>query len=145
MMRDQVIAIAREMATERDLDPALILAIIDQESSLDPWAIRYEPAFYDRYVSPLVANGNLSKTEARLRAFSFGLMQVMGQTARETSFPYPFPWLFDPATNIDLGCRVWKKKLERAHGEVRQALLYWNGGGNQAYDDEVLARMAQWA
>lgn len=142
MTRDELIALARSTAERHQLYPALVCAIIEQESSWNPWAVRYEPAFYDRYVLPLRARGEIThETECRARATSWGLMQVMGQVARESGFTNTFlSALCDPAAGIDIGCSVLDHKLAAAEGNVSKALLLWNGGGNPNYAVEVLAR-----
>ena len=78
-----LIALARAAAAQHSLDAALICAIVEQESAWDPHAIRYEPAFRSRYVAPL----GLPPTEEVARSISWGLMQVMGQVAREQTSP----------------------------------------------------------
>src|SRR5437016_1759983 len=83
----ELVALAHEAARAHSLWPELVCAVIEQESSWDPWALRYEPAFYARYVEPQLYRGMIrQETEARARAFSWGLMQVMGQVAREHGF-----------------------------------------------------------
>jgi soluble lytic murein transglycosylase-like protein len=72
---------------------------------------------------------------------SWGLMQVMGQVARENGFTdHYLSGLCDPAAGVDLGCRVLRKKLDAAKGDTAQGLLLWNGGANPNYPVEVLAR-----
>jgi soluble lytic murein transglycosylase-like protein len=141
-----LLALARDAAHAHSLWPELVCAIIEQESSWDPWAIRYEPGFYRRYIEPQLARGaGFSDTEARARAFSWGLMQVMGQTAREHKFAEPsLAKLCDPATGLAIGCRVLAAKLAAAEDNVTRALLLWNGGGNPDYPKEVLARVPRY-
>src|ERR1700689_4874121 len=82
-----LVALAHAAALAQSLEPELVCAIVEQESAWDRWALRYEPAFYARYVEPQVVRGAIAdESEARARAFSWGLMQVMGQTAREHGF-----------------------------------------------------------
>ena len=137
----EIIELARGIAVEHGLDPALVCALIEQESAWNPWAVRYEPGFLSRYVAPLYTAGKLSATEAYTRSMSWGLMQVMGQVAREFGFAADsLSELCDPATGIDIGCTVLAKRMARARGDVPAALLAWNGGGNPNYPAEVLAR-----
>jgi hypothetical protein len=166
----ELVSLAKQNALAHHLDPAIVCAIIEQESSWNPHAIRYEPLFFAKYVAPLYTNNKISATEAYARGFSWGLMQVMGQTAREAGFAEPFlSLLCDPGTALEVGCRVFRKKLDTANnqslfrseqpqvpapsegisptpseatgnGVVTRALLLWNGGANPNYASEVLAR-----
>ena len=75
--------------------------------------MRYEPAFLSRYVAPLYTAGKLSPTEAYMRAMSWGLMQVMGQVARETGFDALFlSALCEPVQGLAVGCKVLRKKID---------------------------------
>ena len=138
----QLITLAHEAATKQSLWPELVCAIVEQESSWDRWALRYEPAFYARYIEPQLARGAIAgEGEARARAFSWGLMQVMGQVAREHGFAAPsLSALCDPTTGLAIGCRIFAAKLAAAEGNVEQALQLWNGGANPDYAAQVLAR-----
>jgi len=72
---------------------------------------------------------------------SWGVMQVMGQVAREFGFKEPsLTELCDPATGIEFGCRILAARLARSKGDVSAALLAWNGGADANYPAEVLAR-----
>lgn len=142
----EMIDLARQIACEHSLDPALVCAVIEQESAWSPWAVRYEPSFLSRYVAPLYTAGKLSATEAYTRAMSWGLMQVMGQVAREFGFKEAsLPELCEPATGIEFGCRILATRLSRARGDVPSALLAWNGGADANYPAEVLARQRNYS
>ncbi|MDP9339077.1 MAG: lytic transglycosylase domain-containing protein [Acidobacteriota bacterium] len=137
----QLIALARKAATAQSLDPALVCAVVEQESAWNPWALRFEPAFFAKYVAALYTNYKVTASEAYARGFSWGLMQVMGQVARETGFDGPFlSALCDPEQSLALGCKVLRKKFDAVGGDCSRALLAWNGGGNAAYPTQVLAR-----
>ena len=143
---DQLISLAQDIARVHSLWPELVCAVIEQESSWDCWAIRYEPAFYSRYIEPQIARGTItSETEARARAFSWGLMQVIGQVAREHGFTAAsLATLCDADVGIDVGCRVLAAKLAAAEGNVERALLLWNGGGNPDYAGAVMNRCGRY-
>jgi len=137
----QLLTLARKAAATQSLDPALVCAVIEQESGWNPWAIRYEPAFFSKYVASLYTNNKISASEAYARGFSWGLMQVMGQVARETGFDAPFlSALCDPEQGLAVGCKVLRKKLDAMAGDTTRGLLAWNGGGNPSYAAQVLAR-----
>jgi soluble lytic murein transglycosylase-like protein len=136
-----LIALARAVAGRHSLAPDLVCAVIEQESAWDAHAIRYEPAFRARYVAPL----GLTPTEEIARSMSWGLLQVMGQVAREHSFEGKFlSELCEPAAGLDIGCAVLAAKLAAAAGNVPRALALWNGGANVGYAAEVLARIPRY-
>src|SRR5271154_2482587 len=111
----EIVALARTIAYEHGLDPALVCAVVEQESAWDAHAMRYEPGFRSRYVAPL----GLPPTEEVARSLSWGLMQVMGQVARERGFAGKFlSALCDPATGLDIGCAVLASKLSAAGNDV---------------------------
>jgi soluble lytic murein transglycosylase-like protein len=97
---------------------------IEQESAWHRNAIRYEPAFFERYVKDL----SVSDTEKIARSTSWGLLQIMGQVAREHGFQGHFLTdLLEPATNLDLACRILKKRYNET-GSWFGALAAYNGG-----------------
>jgi len=59
-------------AARRRLDPALVCAVVEQESNWNPWAMRYEPLFFAKYVAPLYTNNKVGATEAYARGISWG-------------------------------------------------------------------------
>jgi soluble lytic murein transglycosylase-like protein len=136
-----LLALAHKAAAAQSLDPALVCAVVEQESGWNPWAMRYEPAFFTKYVAPLYTNNKITATEAWARGFSWGLMQVMGQVARESGFESTFlSSLCDPENGLTIGCKVLRKKLDATRGDITTALLAWNGGANPSYAAQVLAR-----
>ncbi len=141
----QLLTLARKAAAAQALDPALVCAVVEQESAWSPWAIRYEPLFFSKYVASLYTNNKISASEAYARGFSWGLMQVMGQVAREAGFDALFlSALCDPEQGLAIGCKVLRKKLDAAAGDTTRALLAWNGGGNPNYAAQVLARRSHY-
>jgi soluble lytic murein transglycosylase-like protein len=137
--------LARKAAAAQSLEPALVCAIVEQESAWNPWAMRYETAFFTKYVAPLYTNNKITATEAYARGFSWGLMQVMGQVARESGFDAQFvSALCDPEQALAVGCKVLRKKFDAVSGDTTRALLAWNGGANALYPVQVLARRAHY-
>ncbi|MGD0841275.1 MAG: lytic transglycosylase domain-containing protein [Candidatus Acidiferrales bacterium] len=141
----QLVALARAAAATHGLAPELVCAVVEQESAWNPWAVRYEPGFLARYVAPIYNAGKISATEAYTRSISWGLMQLMGQVARELGCAAAsLAQLCDPATGLEFGCRQLRAKLDAAAGDETRALLAWNGGANRDYPVEVLARVGNY-
>ena len=142
MNKDELIEQVKYQARLIGVDPILACAVAEQESGWDTWAIRYEPAFFTRYVAPQV---NLSDTERHARAFSWGLFQVMGQVARERGYTGEFlSSLCLPENGIAVGLKFLKHLLDISEGDETKALLKWNGGGRPEYATEVLARKSHY-
>lgn len=143
--------LVHQAAKRYNLTVEIIAALIMTESSGKPNAQRYEPEFKKRYLDgkePEELPGYWPKgvnhdEEIAARATSWGLMQLMGQVARELGFrEVPLgKSLCDPATNIDLGCKLFRKFLNIYGQNLRLALLRWNGGANKTYPDKVLAKI----
>ncbi|HEV2490949.1 MAG TPA: transglycosylase SLT domain-containing protein [Candidatus Acidoferrales bacterium] len=141
MTLQDMIALAKQAAARHGLAPEIVCAVCEQESTWNPWAIRYEPAFRQRYVAPL----GLPPTEEIARSMSWGLMQVMGETAREAGFTEKFlSGLADPVTGLEFGCIVLAEKFSRAGNNPSKALGLWNGGANPDYAAQVLSRVQKY-
>jgi len=104
-------------AHDDGLDPALVAALILQESSFDPSA--------------------LSRAGAR------GLMQVMPTTgrriARAKGVRYRRAALHDPKTSLDFGTHYLRQMSERYAGAVERVLAAYNAGPHRV-DAWTLAR-----
>lgn len=138
----ELVTAARSAAVRHKLDPALVCAVIEQESSWNAYAMRYEPAFQKRYVTALA----LPATEEIGRSTSWGLMQVMGQVAREHGFGGEFlSEMCSPEIGTEIGCRVLANKLLTARGDWSAGLLLWNGRGEQSYPGQVLKRLIHYS
>jgi soluble lytic murein transglycosylase-like protein len=136
--------LAGKYATKYGLPVAVLCALVEQESSWYPYAVRYEPLFFNHYIQPLVNNGKVpNATEAQLRATSVGLCQVMGQVARELGFTgRSILELTDPDVALEFGARKLAKCL--IGQSMEQALLRYNGGGDPNYALDVLARVKKY-
>jgi len=144
-----------QAARRHALPVALVRAIVRVESAGNPWAARYEPGFYDRYVAPKPVRARApcsEQTESRLRACSFGLMQIMGATARDIGFDGVFlTELLDPDTNLEHACRDLAKlaHLHSARLGYEAVAAAYNAGRprmtergewiNQGYVDKIRA------
>ncbi len=135
-----------------------------QPTLYDPAIARLEQGVYARTTSAM----DYASTTEVLLAASWGVMQMMGVSLLGQGFferrfallsPSEKVWLAEPMSQyhvvkalneydvvldqmLEEGCQFFKEqKLDKVGGDVAKALLRWNGGGNQQYDDEVLARI----
>lgn len=134
------VAAVKAKAVSLGIDPALACALVEQESGWNPWSIRYEPAFQQRYET----NKGHTPTEATARSISWGLFQTMGETVRAVGYKGDLPQLCEVDTGITWGLMVLQSKLKLAGGDVNKGLLYWNGGSNKDYPAQVLARVPKY-
>jgi hypothetical protein len=142
-------------ATKHKLETSLVLALIRQESDGEVYTQRFEPAF--RYFFDPVTVARRLKvsidTEKIGQGTSYGLMQVMGATARELGFLRYFGEIFEPATNLEIGCRYLKSLINR-FGSARDGIAAYNAGSprkgddgkliNQSYVDNILKFKAEY-
>ena len=94
----QVDSLVAEAAEEQSLPPALIRAVMKQESGFKPCAISIKGAE--------------------------GLMQLMPATAAEFRISDPF----DPAQNVRAGAALLRRLLDRYNGDLRLTLGAYNAG-----------------
>lgn len=154
----QLEEVIRKRAAIDGLNPDLIACVIAQESGGNPWAYRFEPGFYRRYISPLTpttANGYIPRwiswdSEKMARSTSYGLMQVMGETARSIAryTKESLVEMCDPVIGVDVGCTVFSFYLKREKGDINRALASYNAGSpafaaGQAYAKKVQTRLAK--
>lgn len=140
------------MAASYQLPVVLVRAVVVHESVGGlPHAIRFEPDFYDRYLKGKPLNYRPEhcswETERIGRATSWGLMQIMGETARVIGFRGWFPELCLPAVGLEWGCRYLRRLADKylAEGGWPTVMRAYNGGpGNRGnldspYPDKILA------
>lgn len=151
-MDDGIETLIVTTAKAHGLPPEIVRAMVLQESGGNPWAFRYEPEFYRRYLegkSLSYVPGGCSQAAERLgRATSFGLLQVMGETARCNGFRGWLPQLCDPAVGLTIGCLYLARLRDKFHakGGWTAVVRAFNGGPGNAFDsantypDKVRAR-----
>lgn len=108
-MSDPIPLYVDRAARQHGLPIALVRAVVEVESGGNPLSIRYEPGFFDRYVRDLKISPVYPcslQTERVARATSWGLMQIMGQKAREMGYADPYlSRLCEPDFGLEYGCR----------------------------------------
>ena len=142
--RQALIGLTRQKAAKYAFDGDLLCAMVEQESGWNPWKIRFEPGFLKKYIAPLAEKDKLSATEVYSRCFSWGLLQLMGEDAREDGFAGCMPELCDPETGLEYGSKRFARLLARIDpgpDRLVTALLHWNGGANPNYPSQVFARL----
>lgn len=113
-------------AQQAGIDPELLEAIVWQESSDDPFAFRYEAAFFKQAIRD---NPRAKAHEfGPLAACSYGLCQILYEVACEDGFDGPPEDLFDPAHNLTVGARHLKTLLDWAAGDESKACGAYNAG-----------------
>ena len=134
---------------EFNLPAGVLGAVIAQESSGNPYATRYEPGFFEKYIEfrtraslggvwPVAVDED---TERHGRATSWGLMQIMGQTARELGFDGThFAELTEPSLGVRFGSMLLKRKLAVYGPDLSQALSAYNAGTPTAANIETYVR-----
>jgi soluble lytic murein transglycosylase-like protein len=115
----------------------VLLAMVKTESSFDTMAFRFEPNFYKMYAS----NKPLGESA------SYGLLQVMGCTARELGFKGDLTQLFTPEIGLQYGVAYFMSRLKK-YGKLMDAIAAYNAGSvrldslgkykNQVYVDKVM-------
>lgn len=119
----------------------LLKAITKVESSGNPWAMCFEPAY-----NYLVGAPRIGTTEHAAQKTSYGVCQVMGAVARELGFKGAYlTELCDPEVGLDLGAKHLAKYFNR-YNVWEMAVASYNAGAprrgpsgylNQGYVDKV--------
>lgn len=120
--------IINQEATKQGIKPELIEALIEVESAWKPDAIRFEAHL-------LQGTGD----QARMKASSHGLMQIMGFWAGKPPCPAT-TWseLYNPETNIICGTAILAHGLKQ--GSVYKALIEYNGGASCFKSEKCMAQ-----
>ncbi len=135
--------LADQAAKKHGVNPILLRAIIQIESSWVPWAMRFEPGYKD-YFHPLPI-GQLLRVEMTFQATSYGLGQIMGANLRAMGFDGDLYKALDPITNLDYTAKFLVRLCNR-WPNVEDTIAAYNHGHpemtnghytNQAYVDRV--------
>lgn len=138
--------LVRQIATLYALPAALLASQVMQESSGRADAFRFEPSHYARYIQHHPEA--LGFRYGPLASCSYGLMQILLETALELGYTDPPELLFDPRVNMTWGAKKMRALWDREGGTdvaYRLALQGYNGRGIAAiaYAASVIDRAAQ--
>ena len=128
------------------LPPGILAGLVAQESAGQTWATRPEP--YYKWVfgrrarnlpllKRLLPRWRTPKQDFYVQRISFGLCQVMGAVARELGLEGYLTQLCDPYLGLHYGAKYLAWCLRRAKGNMKGALLKYNGGGDKDYPAKV--------
>ena len=119
-----------EAAHRHGLRPALVGAVVLTESTEDvlTWSGRYEAHFPVTRPSQLRPKYCSIATEKIWQKCSWGLMHVMGGTARDMGFKGWLSELCQPEIGLEYGCKYLAKQMARYHGNVELAVAAYNAG-----------------
>jgi hypothetical protein len=125
----------------------LIDAIVLVESGGNPYAIRFEQGFYDRYIKgkPVKTYGPCSKdTEMIARATSWGAMQVMGQVARELGYDKTYLSQLCGQDGIDIGVKYLRQLALRFSFDWKKVISAYNAGpGGVGTNPEYVSKVVE--
>jgi soluble lytic murein transglycosylase-like protein len=125
-------------AKANGLEPSLVWAVVLTESTGDPWAVRYEKGYRYLY-SPAHVRPEICSiaTETVMQQCSWGLMQIMGATARELGFRGWLSELCRPENGIAYGCKYLAKQIKR-FGYEKGIASYNSGSPRYLVDGKTL-------
>ena len=130
--------------------PELVLAIIEAESGGDPYAAKINPTYPYTVKQAKRPAGCSVDVERMFQKTAWGLMQVMGATARELGFDGWLSELVVPETNVRLGIEFLGRKMSQyfERDGIEGVVAAYNGGAprrrpdgkfvNQTYVDRAM-------
>jgi soluble lytic murein transglycosylase-like protein len=136
---DEIRAVAKETA----LPAPLVAGIIQEESRFDMWATRMEPRYMNSQrvrrssAAWSASHGGLPTafTELADRSRSYGLMQIMGETAREEGYLQRYlASLFRTENGLRAGAGHLRRLIARYKGDTLSAISAYNQGSARKRD-----------
>lgn len=130
--------------------PELVLAIIEIESGGDPYAAKINPTYPYTMMQAKRPAGCSVDVERMFQKTAWGLMQVMGATARGLGFDGWLSELVVPETNVRLGIEFLGRKMSQyfERDGIEGVVAAYNGGAprrrpdgkfvNQTYVDRAM-------
>lgn len=119
-------ALIDQTATAYHLPSGLLEAQVAVESSGDPLACRFEPRYFDLYLRKNLSAK--SRAYGPLGAISYGLLQILLETAMEIGFTGRPEDLFVPITGLTWGAKYLASLLPKVNDDYPSALAAYNAG-----------------
>ncbi|RJX35680.1 MAG: lytic transglycosylase domain-containing protein [Desulfarculus sp.] len=140
----------RVQAQNFGLPPEIVAGVICQESHGITWAQRHERGYRwlwgddpgENLVRPPLESLN---TEMVNQAQSWGLMQIMGATARGEGFRGWFTELCQPDVGLFWGCKHLAWCVRRSGGDLRTGVRRYNGDPRLPQTDSYANSVYWWA
>lgn len=119
----------KQATTKYNVDPAIVKAIITQESAWQMFALRYEPNYRYLFQPEIYAKSAFISisTEVNTQKMSWGLGQIMGGLAREQGHKGLMGELFIPQNNINHIC-IRIAALKKKCDSPEEIFACYNGG-----------------
>lgn len=145
--------LVKEVAAAHALHPEFVAAFVSTESAGIPEVTRYEKewSFFHQPVSDIAAKLKITvATEQMAQSHSYGLMQIMGATARDLGYEGYLHELCQPKLGLEFGCRYLAQKQLR-YQDLGDLISSYNAGTprkntagymNQQYVDTVMNHLA---
>jgi len=138
----EFVPLAKIVGDSYNVDPVLLLAVMWKESKGVSGAIRYEPAYgnvqemykYSQEVQKIEGITYTQVTEEQFQKHSWGLMQVMGGTARWLGFRGLPADLYSPAGSVTYGAKYLSRLLNQ-YNSLPDAIASYNAGNPKPYHD----------
>lgn len=131
--------IITDQAQRLSMEPCLIAAVIMKESSGVTWKTRFEVHWkWENDLAGYASRLGISQaTELIHQKTSWGLMQVMGATARDMGFRgYLVELCANPALGVHFGTKYLKARLMTTN-TVEEALSTYNAGPGELKDGVI--------
>lgn len=111
-------ALIVQVAAEYGLPWQLVRAVVWAESTFDPYAVSDHP--------------------------DYGLMQVWEQIWIDYGYDPKDPVVYDPETNLRMGCQVLKQKIDAHYGDFANALTCYRFGDGGALEKWRQGEYSNW-
>jgi soluble lytic murein transglycosylase-like protein len=143
-------------ARQAQVPPELALALIEVESGGNPYAVRLMANYPYTVMQAKRPTACDLSTENIMQKTTWGLMRLMGATARSLGFDGWLPELVEPKVCIPLGVKYLKRLMGRYHGKYGLAgvVSAYDAGtprtrpdgkfANQGYVDKTLKTMEKY-